>query len=118
MMATVAPTPSSPSEDVTSIIPRRGSRARPLVDPPIVKRAIRDSFVKLNPRAMMKNPVMFVVEVGAVMTTILAVRDIAGGAGAAAVEQPPLRALIELSAHENCWIKVCDAERIAMPPYT
>src|ERR1035441_5906675 len=80
MMATVAPTPSSPSDDVTSIIPRRGSRARPLFDPPIVKRAIGDSFVKLNPRAMMKNPVMFVVEVGALMTTILAARDLASGA--------------------------------------
>jgi K+-transporting ATPase ATPase B chain len=80
MMATVAPTPSSTPEDVTSIIPRKGVRARPLFDPPIVKRAIRDSFVKLNPRAMMKNPVMFVVEVGAAMTTILAVRDFATGA--------------------------------------
>jgi K+-transporting ATPase ATPase B chain len=81
MMATVAPTPSSTPEDVTSIIPRKGVRARPLLDPPIVKRAIKDSFVKLNPRAMMKNPVMFVVEVGAAMTTILAVRDFATGAG-------------------------------------
>jgi predicted TIM-barrel fold metal-dependent hydrolase len=36
---------------------------------------------------------------------------------AAGVEQAPLRALIELSAHENCWIKVCGAERISMPPY-
>src|SRR5438046_71541 len=36
----------------------------------IVKRAILDSFVKLNPRAMMKNPVMFVVEVGSVLTTL------------------------------------------------
>src|SRR5450756_1561767 len=36
----------------------------------IVKRAIVDSFVKLNPRAMMKNPVMFVVEVGSVLTTL------------------------------------------------
>src|ERR1039457_6370843 len=83
MMATVAPTPSSPSEDVTSIIPRKGSRARPLFDPPIVKRAIGDSFLKLNPRAMMKNPVMFVVEVGAAMTTVLAVRDMAAGAALA-----------------------------------
>ena len=49
------------SEDVASIIPRRGSRSRPLLDPPIVKRAITDSLVKLNPRTMMKNPVMFVV---------------------------------------------------------
>ncbi|HEY5075474.1 MAG TPA: potassium-transporting ATPase subunit KdpB [Pyrinomonadaceae bacterium] len=36
----------------------------------IVKRAIVDSFVKLNPRAMMKNPVMLVVEVGSVLTTL------------------------------------------------
>ena len=36
----------------------------------IVKRAIVDSFIKLNPRAMMKNPVMFVVEVGSVLTTL------------------------------------------------
>lgn len=36
---------------------------------------------------------------------------------AAGVDQPPLRALIELSRLENCWIKVCGAERISMPPY-
>src|SRR5690242_6071979 len=36
----------------------------------IVKRAILDSIRKLNPRAMMKSPVMFVVEVGSVLTTI------------------------------------------------
>ncbi|HSP61823.1 MAG TPA: potassium-transporting ATPase subunit KdpB, partial [Pyrinomonadaceae bacterium] len=36
----------------------------------IVKRAIVDSFVKLSPRSMMKNPVMFVVEVGSVLTTV------------------------------------------------
>ena len=40
----------------------------------IVKRAIVDSFVKLNPRKMMGNPVMFVVEVGSVLTTVLLVR--------------------------------------------
>jgi predicted TIM-barrel fold metal-dependent hydrolase len=33
------------------------------------------------------------------------------------VSQPPLRALLELSRLENCWIKVCGAERISMPPY-
>ena len=37
----------------------------------IVRRAIVDSFVKLNPRHMMGNPVMFVVEVGSVITTVL-----------------------------------------------
>lgn len=36
---------------------------------------------------------------------------------AAGVEQPPLRALLELARLENCWIKVCGAERISMPPY-
>ena len=76
-MATVIVNPPTPNS--VSMIPKRGSRARPLFDPPIVRRAIGDSFVKLNPRAMMKNPVMFVVEVGAVMTTVLAFRDFAAG---------------------------------------
>ena len=37
----------------------------------IVRRAIWDAFVKLNPRKMMSNPVMFVVEIGSVITTLL-----------------------------------------------
>ena len=36
---------------------------------------------------------------------------------AAGVDQPPLRALVELSRLENCWIKVCGSERISLPPY-
>jgi K+-transporting ATPase ATPase B chain len=36
----------------------------------IVKRAIVDSFKKLSPKKMMGNPVMFVVEVGSVLTTL------------------------------------------------
>jgi K+-transporting ATPase ATPase B chain len=40
----------------------------------IVKRAIVDSIVKLNPRSMMKNPVMFVVEVGSLLTTLQLIR--------------------------------------------
>src|SRR5215469_17709945 len=43
----------------------------------IVYRAIWDSFLKLNPRTLMKNPVMFVVEVGAVITSIDLIRYIA-----------------------------------------
>src|SRR5215470_10070368 len=42
----------------------------------IVKRAILDSFVKLNPRKMMGNPVMFVVEVGSLLTTLQLFRGI------------------------------------------
>jgi K+-transporting ATPase ATPase B chain len=45
------------------------TNASSLADAKIVWRAVLDSFVKLNPRAMVKNPVMFVVEVGAVLTT-------------------------------------------------
>ena len=33
------------------------------------------------------------------------------------VDQPPFRALLELLKNERCWIKVCGAERISMPPY-
>src|SRR5581483_5846743 len=40
-------------------------------DPKIMSRAGVDSLRKLNPVTMMKNPVMFVVEVGSVITTIL-----------------------------------------------
>ena len=42
-----------------------------LLNGPILRRAAVDSFVKLNPRHLLRNPVMFVVEVGSVLTTIL-----------------------------------------------
>src|SRR6184192_4077639 len=45
-------------------------RKKSLADSAILSRAIVDSFRKLDPRTMAKNPVMFVVEVGAVVTTI------------------------------------------------
>src|ERR1700719_2970148 len=45
-------------------------KAKPLADKKIISRAITDSFTKLNPRTMVKNPVMFVVGVGALLTTI------------------------------------------------
>ena len=43
----------------------------------IIAVAIKDSFVKLNPRTLMKNPVMFVVEVGSVVTSIELISDLA-----------------------------------------
>ena len=55
---------------------RRPPAARKLFDPAITKQAIKDSFVKLNPVTMIRNPVMFVVEVGSVLTTILFFRDL------------------------------------------
>src|SRR5947199_6012438 len=55
------------------------AQARPLFDPHIVRRAIKDAFIKLNPRQVARNPVMFVVEVGSVLTTLLIIRDIVQG---------------------------------------
>ncbi|MGA3067288.1 MAG: potassium-transporting ATPase subunit KdpB [Tepidisphaeraceae bacterium] len=46
------------------------AKARPLFDPEIVVPAIYESFKKLNPFYIWKNPVMFVTEVGAALTTI------------------------------------------------
>jgi K+-transporting ATPase ATPase B chain len=45
--------------------------ARSLLDPEITRRAVGDSFRKLHPRLMVRNPVMFVVEIGSVLTTVL-----------------------------------------------
>src|SRR6201987_1984292 len=44
---------------------------RPLWEWKLVRRALLDSLVKLNPRTMMANPVMFVVEIGSVITSVL-----------------------------------------------
>ncbi len=48
---------------------------RSLLDPAILLRAARESVLKLDPRRMMGNPVMFVVEIGSVLVTILAIID-------------------------------------------
>ena len=48
---------------------------RSLFDSKIVRRASVDALIKLSPATMMKNPVMFVVEVGSVLTTILLITD-------------------------------------------
>ena len=58
---------------------KRAAGARPLLDPVIVRRAMRDSFVKLDPRHMVRNPVMFVVMVGSILTTLVLARDIMAG---------------------------------------
>src|SRR6266849_3121421 len=56
-------------------------RKKSLADSAILTRAIVDSFRKLNPQTMVKNPVMFVVEVGAVLTTIQLVWNVSHHAG-------------------------------------
>ncbi len=61
----------------------RRPKARPLFERGIVLRAVADSFKKLDPRWMARNPVMFIVEVGALMTTIFWIRDLARHQGTA-----------------------------------
>jgi K+-transporting ATPase ATPase B chain len=50
------------------------NKKKAIWDARIVRGAVWDSVLKLNPRTMMKNPVMFVVEVGSVVTTVLLLR--------------------------------------------
>jgi K+-transporting ATPase ATPase B chain len=59
------------------VLPSKLSRARPLFDPEIVRRALKESFVKLNPLGLLKNPVIFVVEAGAALVTLFLIRDMA-----------------------------------------
>jgi K+-transporting ATPase ATPase B chain len=55
-----------------------------LFDPKIVVPAIGSAFVKLDPRVLMKNPVMFVLEIVTALTTVILVRDlVTGGANLA-----------------------------------
>src|SRR5437870_13884958 len=83
-MATVIAPPeqlkTEAKTEATQLI-SKGVRARPLFDPEILRRATKDSFVKLNPRLVAKNPVMFVVEVGAAVTTVFVIKDAITGVG-------------------------------------
>jgi K+-transporting ATPase ATPase B chain len=54
-------------------------KSRPLFDPTIVRRAIIDSFLKLDPRRQLRNPVMFTVFVGSILTTGLGFHALATG---------------------------------------
>src|SRR6478736_9600104 len=46
-----------------------------LLDPKILWKSLPDAFKKLDPRVQIKNPVMFVVEVGAVLTLYTAIKS-------------------------------------------
>jgi K+-transporting ATPase ATPase B chain len=53
-----------------------GVRAVSAWEGPLLRAAALDSLRKLDPRAMVKNPVMFVVEIGSVLTTLILIRDL------------------------------------------
>jgi potassium-transporting ATPase ATP-binding subunit len=59
-------------------------RAAPIVDAALFRAAVADAFVKLDPRHTMRSPVMFVVEVGAVLASALWVQALAGHGEASA----------------------------------
>lgn len=54
----------------------RRQKARPLFESGIMRRAIADSLRKLDPRTQARNPVMFIVEVGAAVTTYFFIRHL------------------------------------------
>jgi potassium-transporting ATPase ATP-binding subunit len=57
------------------------SKASTMLDPAVLLPAIGQAFVKLDPRTLIKNPVMFVLEIVTALTTVLLVRDLATGQG-------------------------------------
>jgi len=59
----------------------RARQSATIADPKILLPAIGEAFVKLDPRKMIRNPVMFVVEVVAALTTVLFLRDLFEGRG-------------------------------------
>ncbi|MGB9210281.1 MAG: potassium-transporting ATPase subunit B, partial [Pseudolabrys sp.] len=52
-----------------------------MLDPQIVVPAIGQAFVKLNPATLIKNPVMFVLEIVTALTTVILIRDLLTGGG-------------------------------------
>ncbi|HEX4164502.1 MAG TPA: potassium-transporting ATPase subunit KdpB [Bryobacteraceae bacterium] len=80
-MATSVETPVTPTQQQqatpeSSLLPSKLTRSRSFFDPEILKRAFLEAFVKLNPLTLLKNPVIFVVEVGAALVTLFIARDI------------------------------------------
>ncbi|MDP2584176.1 MAG: potassium-transporting ATPase subunit KdpB [Candidatus Palauibacterales bacterium] len=60
---------------------RRAARRRELFDPELLGIALRRSVLMLDPRTMARNPVMFTVEVGAALTTLVTFQALLGGPG-------------------------------------
>jgi K+-transporting ATPase ATPase B chain len=77
--ASAPPAPAAPPAEGASLLPPRLQRSRPLFDREIVGRALTAAVRKLNPITLARNPVMFVVEVGAALTTLLAAQALTAG---------------------------------------
>jgi K+-transporting ATPase ATPase B chain len=72
----IGPPKRSPSDAQSFKMQRRHARRLRLFEPALVRTATIRSFVMLNPRNMMRNPVMFLVEVGTVLTAIVTLESI------------------------------------------
>ena len=66
---------SAPEPTETPATEHNDTLSRTLFDPAILKRALVDAFAKLNPRTMARNPVIFVVYVGTIWSTVIFFRD-------------------------------------------
>ncbi|MDR6975042.1 K+-transporting ATPase ATPase B chain [Streptomyces sp. 3330] len=73
-MSTAAPT-RAPHQDVPTGHQGRGRVGAGLFDPGQLIRSLPDAFRKLDPRVMVKSPVMFVVWIGSLLTTVFSVKD-------------------------------------------
>jgi K+-transporting ATPase ATPase B chain len=69
------PTIDSPASQQQTTHTQKGTVKSGLLDPKMLLKSLPDAFRKLDPRTLWRNPVMFVVEIGAVWSTVLAVRD-------------------------------------------
>jgi K+-transporting ATPase ATPase B chain len=88
-MSTIATLPSKPERAAPAVAPPTAAvppppvfgkpKARPLFESAIVRRAIVEALLKLDPRHQLRNPVMFVVEVGSAFTLALFFAALAGG---------------------------------------
>jgi K+-transporting ATPase ATPase B chain len=75
MTQTVTPTPTSGVTTQPTKQPQKGAVKGGLLDPKMLLKSTPDAVRKLDPRTLWRNPVMFIVEIGAVWSTVLAVRD-------------------------------------------
>src|ERR1700722_12010642 len=64
------PSPAAPAQ------PARRERSARLFDGAIIRRAVLESFLKLTPRQMVKAPVLFVVYIGSIWSTVIFLRDV------------------------------------------
>jgi K+-transporting ATPase ATPase B chain len=71
--------PATKRDEIGDCVACPRNCARPLLEWPILKRALVDSVRKLNPGSLCRNPVIFVVEIGAAFTTGLLAQDALAG---------------------------------------